>query len=193
MKFMTAIKKRMLFILSILTLISSNHVSAQECPDAVPAYFFFRPENEMLHYNKTLIPKLEPNGEIQVLVVFPGTQTSRYNFFCVVKIIKNDVISYQKTIGSNLDKTFTWEDLETKKFEEFFARVRKFTESALNVPIHQNRHLEKAGVPNNQCYIFCGPPLWFTVCSLFNPIKDTNCGKMWKEVSKYAGYDEWRN
>lgn len=190
MKFMTVIKKRMLFILSILTLISSNHVSAQECPDAVPASEFFDKHGAMSYYNENVIPVLEKQGEIQFLVFFPGEQAAQYNFYCVIKVVNNGIISYKKAIGSDRVKHWEWEKLDAKKFDDFFTRARKFTQSAVNLPSPQNSHLEKAGQVNNECYIFCGPPWFFTVCSLFNPIKDTKCGEMWNEVRKYAGYDE---
>jgi hypothetical protein len=187
---MTAIKNKMVIILSFLILVSHNNLSAQECPDAVPAHIFFRKESAITYYNTNLIPKLEQQGEIQILVVFPGLQTSHYDFYCVVKVVNKGAISYKKAIGNNREKDFKWEDLEAQKFDEFFTRAKKFTQSAVNLPSPQNSNLEKAGVPNNDCYLFCGPPWFFTICYIFNPIKDTKCGEMWNEVRKHAGYDE---
>lgn len=190
MKFMTVIKNKSTLLSIFLILVFCNNLKAQECPDAVPAHVFFRKHGAMSYYNDNVIPALGKQGEIQVLVVFPGAQTAHYRYYCVIKVEKAGIISYKKAIGNERVKQLKWENLDAEKFNEFFSRAKKFTQSAVNLPSPQNSHLEKAGQVNNKCYLFCGPPWFFTVCYMFNPIKDTKCGEMWNEVRKYAGYDE---
>ena len=190
MKCMNAIKNISTYVSIFLMLFLCNNLNAQECPDAVPAYRFFKKHGAMSYYNENVIPMLEKEGEIQFLVIFPGEQSAHYKFYCVIKVVEKGIISYKKAIGSDSVKKLEWENLDAEKFDDFFTRAKKFTQSAVNLPSPQNSHLEIAGRANNECFLFCGPPWFFTVCHIFNPIKDTKCGNMWNEVRKYAGYNE---
>lgn len=175
-----------IFIL-LFGLVFINHLHSQERPDGVPAHMYFRKESCIMIYNSILIEKIASHGEIQLLVVYPGNQNSNYIYTAVVKFIENGVVYYRKTSGNEKSVKLDWKIINGKDFNDFFGKLTKFGETAINSPSPQNSLLDKAGEISEECYVFCGPPWFFTVFRLYNPIKNTKCGEMWNEIKVLSG------